>query len=119
MNKTTYPTIGFIGAGNMASAIIGGLLAKGYPAEQLWASDPSAERLQQVKHELNIQVSADNTAVVSCVDVLVFAVKPQVLGEVAKSLQSAIAKKQPLVVSIAAGIMSTSVSNWLGGGRRQ
>ena len=98
----------------MASAIIGGLLAKGYPAERIWASDPSAEKLQQMADDWGISISDDNQAVTSASEVLVLAVKPQVLGEVATALKPALVQKQPLVISIAAGIMVESMERWLG-----
>ncbi len=113
-NSTNYPPLGFIGAGNMASAIIGGLLAEGYPAERIWATDPSAEKLQQMQAEWGINTTADNEEAVSQVEVLVLAVKPQILGQVCRDLQAAVAASRPLVISIAAGIMAESLERWLG-----
>ncbi len=110
----SYPVLGFIGAGNMASAIIGGLLAKGYPAESIWASDPSAEKLQQMQADWGIRTSVDNQQVAADAEVLVLAVKPQVLGEVAKGLQAVASTNKPLIISIAAGIMVDSLERWLG-----
>ncbi|MEH6811816.1 MAG: pyrroline-5-carboxylate reductase [Motiliproteus sp.] len=110
----SYPVLGFIGAGNMASAIIGGLLAKGYPAAKIWASDPSPEKLQQMSAEWGIQTSTENQQVAADAEVLILAVKPQVLGEVAKGLQASVSANNPLVVSIAAGVMVDSLERWLG-----
>ena len=80
--------IGFIGAGNMATALIKGILATGYSAEQILACDPSAEQLQALQNglgEYQINTSTDNQAAKNC-DILVLAVKPQILPEVAKNL---------------------------------
>ncbi len=112
--EMSYPVLGFIGAGNMASAIIGGLLAKDYPADKIWASDPSAEKLQQMAGEWGIQTSGDNQQLAEEADVLILAVKPQVLNQVAKAMQAQISRNKPLVVSIAAGIMTESMERWLG-----
>ena len=74
------PALGFIGAGNMASAIISGLLSEGYPPQKIWATDTSEDRLQQLKSEWGIHTTTDNQEAASSVDVLVLAVKPQVSG---------------------------------------
>lgn len=107
------PTITFIGAGNMAKSIIGGLIAKGYPAQNIIASDPMNENLQSLNAMYSIQTTQDNIQAASQADVIILAVKPQVLKKVAQPLQPALSH-QPVIVSIAAGISSQSLSNWLG-----
>ena len=107
-----HVNIGFIGGGNMAHSLIGGLIADGIEAEHIWVSDPSAERLQQLRQEFSIQCDADNTAVCSACDVIVLAVKPQVLKEVCSGLGSSIDKQ--LVISIAAGVRGDAICHWLG-----
>ena len=116
MSDINYPTIGFIGAGNMAAAIIGGLLAEGYPAKHIWATDPSAERLQQLEADWGINTCVDNQQAAAKVEVLVLAVKPQVLSSVAEGLKETVAKSKPLIISIAAGILCSSMESWLGQG---
>jgi pyrroline-5-carboxylate reductase len=107
-------TIAFIGAGNMASAIIGGLLRNGTPAQSITASDPSEEALKNLKTEHGICTTTDNAKACAHADIVVMAVKPQVLKMVAHGLMSSI-NDQALVISIAAGIGSENINDWLGG----
>ena len=104
--------IAFIGAGNMASSLIGGLIAKGMPANNIHASEPSVERRQQLQQDLAIQVHADNAEACAGVDVVVLAVKPQIMREVCQTLAPALQPGQ-LVISIAAGIVCSSLQHWL------
>ena len=107
--------IAFIGAGNMASSMIGGLLAQGFPADRIRAADP-AEACRASAAALGIGVSADNAAAIADADIVVLAVKPQVMQQVLEPLASTVQARRPLVVSIAAGITSDSIDRWLGGG---
>lgn len=111
---TQFPTLAFIGAGNMARAIIGGLLNNGYPAEKIWACEPQAERLQDLADQ-GLQVTTDNNQAVSQVDIVVLAVKPQILKPVCTDLAASAAQNRPLFISVAAGITSDSINQWLGG----
>jgi pyrroline-5-carboxylate reductase len=106
--------IAFIGAGNMAAALIGGLIADGTPADRITASDPSAERLTALAGS-GIRTSQDNNAAASKADVLVLAVKPQLLREVCAGLADTVRAKKPLVISIAAGVRTDELADWLGG----
>lgn len=106
--------IGFIGGGNMASSLISGLIASGHAPQQLWVSDINQDALKSLAENLNVNVSASNDDVINEADVIVLAVKPQVLSDVAKSASAMIRQKKPLVVSIAAGISQSSLSRWLG-----
>lgn len=108
------PVIAFIGAGNMARAIIGGLLENGFAATDIWASEPNAEHLQDLA-EQGLNVTSDNGAAVAAADIVVLAVKPQVMKAVATDLAGAVQSRQPLVVSIAAGINLDALQRWLGG----
>jgi len=110
MSKTR---IAFIGAGNMASSLIGGLLAKGLDAAQIRASDPGAETRTKVTAERGIEVFADNAQAVQDADVIVIAVKPQAMKAVCQDLRPHL-KPHQLLVSIAAGITCASLLNWLG-----
>ncbi|MDP3877368.1 MAG: pyrroline-5-carboxylate reductase [Methylobacter sp.] len=106
--------IGFIGGGNMASSLINGLIASGHAPEQIWVSDINPDTLTALKHDLNVNTSANNDDVINATDVVVLAVKPQTLGAVAQSIAALVQQKQSLVVSIAAGINQNSLSRWLG-----
>lgn len=110
MSKTR---IAFIGAGNMAASLIGGLRAKGLDADRIRASDPGAETRARVNAEHGIDVFADNADAVQGADVVVLAVKPQAMKAVCEALRPSLAPNQ-LVVSIAAGITCASMTRWLG-----
>ncbi len=106
--------IAFVGAGNMARSLIGGLLARGYPAEQISCSDPFAESLQLAAALGPIRTASDNNAVLADADVVVLAVKPQVMEQVLSPLHAVLQQRQPLLVSIAAGITIESMVRWSG-----
>lgn len=108
-------TIGFIGAGNMARSLAGGLLANGWSAKQLLLAEPDPDQRRGAEQALGLKTFDDNRAVAAGADVLVLAVKPQVLHTVATDLAAAVQRKQPLVVSIAAGIRIADIERWLGG----
>ncbi|MPW43567.1 pyrroline-5-carboxylate reductase [Acinetobacter guerrae] len=100
MNATLNSNITFIGGGNMAQALIGGLLARGLPTTRIMVSDP-VEAIRQLLHEKEIQTVDDNVKAIKNADVVVLAVKPQVLGAVLKPLHGLFEGK--LIVSIIAG----------------
>jgi pyrroline-5-carboxylate reductase len=106
--------IGFIGGGNMASSLIKGLIASDHAAHSLWVSDINADVLSTLTEKLGINSTSNNDELVNAVDVVVLAVKPQSLADVAKHIAPLVQQKQPLVVSIAAGISQNSLSLWLG-----
>jgi pyrroline-5-carboxylate reductase len=109
-------TLGFIGAGNMASSLVAGLWADGYPAEKIWVSDLDKEKLASLASRFNVHTTTDNHAVADAAQILVLAVKPQVLREVALDLASSIQRSKPLVISLAAGVTEAAIESWLGGG---
>ena len=107
--------IAFIGAGNMAGALIGGLIADGVPPGHLIATDPSADKCSALSAATGIRTLQDNGAAAAMADTLVLAVKPQILREVAEALAATVQQRRPLVISIAAGIRCDSLQAWLGG----
>lgn len=98
----------------MASSLITGLIASGHSPSQIWVSDINQDALKTLANNLNINISVANEAVIEEVEVVVLAIKPQVLREVAENCAAIIRKKRPLVVSIAAGVTQESLSRWLG-----
>lgn len=107
-------SIGFIGGGNMAAAIVRGLVAAGVAPRQISVTDPqpaARERISAIA--AGIATGTDNAAVAATADVLVLAVKPQVLADVCATLAPA-RKPGQLVVSIAAGVRLSSLAAWLG-----
>ncbi len=106
--------IGFIGGGNMASSLMNGLIASGHSPQQLWVSDINKDQLASLAANLQVNIAPDNETVIHEAEVVVLAVKPQVLRQVAESVAGLVQQKKPLVVSIAAGITQASLSSWLG-----
>ena len=111
---TTSPKITFIGAGNMASAIIGGLIQNGQNAANITAADPYQPQLDKVSTEFGIQTNANNEQAVSQANILVLAVKPQQMQQVCEGIKTQIQVTQPLIISIAAGITTDMFHTWLG-----
>jgi pyrroline-5-carboxylate reductase len=109
------PTIAFIGAGNMASSIIGGLIATGFKADNIIATARHAETLAQLSSNTAVRTTTDNDEAVANADVVVLAVKPQVMRPVAEALANSAQQRKPLIISVAAGIESNSLDQWLGG----
>jgi len=107
------PTIAFIGGGNMATSLIGGLIANGFDPACIRASDPQADGRARLEREFAIATSADNSAICTGADFIVLAVKPQILKTVAQGIAASLGNN-PVVVSIAAGIPVSALQEWLG-----
>lgn len=105
--------ITFIGAGNMAYSLIGGLIKQGFAAENITAADPYLPSLEKVA-TLGVNTTQDNTEAVANADAVVLAIKPQVMQSIVEPLKDILAQKQPLLISIAAGIEIGSLSQWAG-----
>lgn len=103
----------FIGAGNMARSLIGGMVNSGYDPAHIWASDPNAESLAALKQFGAIHTSTSNAESVTQAEVIVFAIKPQQLPTVAQQIQPLINTRQQLGISIAAGIRLPDIQRWL------
>ena len=111
MNNTTLT---FIGGGNMAGSLIGGLIADDWDPARIRVADTSTQRLEQLSQQFPIRTTTSNTDAADQADIIVLAVKPQVIKSVAQELADIVAQQQPLVVSIAAGIPASALGNWLG-----
>jgi len=98
----------FIGGGNMAQALIGGLISRGLPPTRITVSDP-VEQIRQLLQEKEVHVTQDNVAAIKNADVVVLAVKPQVLATVLRPLKGLLSDK--LVISIIAGAEIQTISN--------
>ncbi|MCK4704173.1 MAG: pyrroline-5-carboxylate reductase [Gammaproteobacteria bacterium] len=109
-------SIAFIGGGNMASSLIGGLISSSEQSINILVAEPDAEQRKQLTQQFDIQATEENTDTLSA-DVVVLAVKPQLLQAVCRALSEALKKsnKQPLFISIAAGVRSADINRWLGG----
>ena len=99
----------------MAESLIGGLLASGHKSSLISVSEPEESRRSRLLADYDVDCVEDNTELVERADLLLFAVKPQLLQQVAQPLRNSIQAKQPLIISIAAGIRSADLEQWLGG----
>jgi pyrroline-5-carboxylate reductase len=112
----TRQTVGFIGGGNMARAIAGGLIRSGFGAENIFISTPRAEQQALLQREFpGTAITGDNCVVAANAGNLLLAVKPQILRSVCGELKAAVQQRKPLVISIAAGPTVGDIDNWLGG----
>ncbi len=108
--------IAFIGGGNMATSLIGGLLADHVSSTRLCVADRDPAQRERLAAQFGVRTSEDNAACAEDAEAIVLAVKPQVLHEVCKDLIDTVQRNQPLVVSVAAGVRTDSLRRWLGGG---
>jgi pyrroline-5-carboxylate reductase len=112
-SPTIMNKIAFIGGGRMAEAMIGGLLSgEVCSAESIWAADPAAERRDHLKSQFGIRVGPTNREAVVWADVVVLAVKPQMLPAVLSELGPTLA--HALVISIVAGVMIRTIEEQTG-----
>ena len=116
MNAKNSPipdqNIAFIGGGNMASAIIGGLLKRGLPASHIQVVEPFAEQRATLIQQFGVAVSESPEAALSRASLVVWAVKPQTFKEAAGQASPHV--QAALHLSVAAGIRSDSIARWLG-----
>ena len=107
--------IAFIGGGNMARSLIGGMIATGISNQNISVSEPKADLRKKLNEDFGVNALEENSSAVMGADVVVFAVKPQILQDVATSLSSLVTKARPLLISVAAGVTSSSIERWVGG----
>lgn len=105
--------IGFIGAGNMAGSLIRGLVAKGVKSANIWAADVDSHKLDQIRSACHIQ-TAPNAELAELVDVIILAVKPQVMKSVCLDLARSLQSRKVLLISVAAGITLDHMLKWFG-----
>ncbi len=115
LNNNSTGNISFIGGGNMARSLIGGLVADGCDPATIWVSDNNDEQRLQLQRQFQIHTSDSNIEAANAADILILAVKPQVMRSVTAELCESVQRKKPLVISIAAGLRETDINRWLGG----
>jgi pyrroline-5-carboxylate reductase len=108
--------IGFLGGGNMARALIGGLLARGTRASDVSVGEPAAQARLLLAQDFNVTVSADNHVAIADCALVIIAVKPQEAGKVLGALTPVLQGTRPVLLSIAAGIPIASLKRWAGPG---
>lgn len=110
----SLPTVVFIGGGNMARSLVGGLLAGGADPSAIRVADPNADARAALASSFGVPTFASAAEAVEGAATWVFAVKPQVMRAVCTDLAATAQQARPLVVSIAAGITSAQIQRWLG-----
>jgi pyrroline-5-carboxylate reductase len=111
--RAKTPTVGFIGGGNMARSLIGGLLQDGYPAKAIQVCDPDPAQCARLLAQFNIKAETNAAAILDRCECLVLAVKPQMMQTVLTEIREPTARSNPLLISIAAGIRVASLEKWL------
>lgn len=107
-------TIAFIGGGNMATSLIGGLIADGFDANKIWVADPDGEKLHRLAAQFPVQTTTDNVHAVKQAEIVVLAVKPQNIKQACDDIAVTLQAKNALLISIAAGIRKSALRAWLG-----
>jgi pyrroline-5-carboxylate reductase len=110
------PRIGFLGGGNMARALIGGLIARGTPPALISVGEPFPSAREQLLRDFKVQAGADNRSAIEGCALIILAVKPQEAGKVLRPLAAPLQGGHPVLLSIAAGIRIASLSAWAGAG---
>ena len=108
-------TIAFIGCGNMSRSLIGGLIANGVKPEQLLATDLDSNQREAISEQFKISTLENNNEAITKADVVLLAVKPQVMHSVVSEIAESIKGTSKLIISIAAGVKLDSIIEWLGG----
>jgi pyrroline-5-carboxylate reductase len=108
-------TIAFIGGGNMARALIGGLIARGRAAQSIVVADPLDAQLDALRSAYEVRVTRDNGAALRGASIVVLAVKPQELRAVVTSMREELLANRPLLISVAAGVRTSAIQRWAGG----
>ena len=115
MSAPSNISITFIGGGNMARSLIGGLIQKGWSAQKINVSEPVTVLADGLAKDFSVATYSDNADACAATNIWVFAVKPQVIKTVCQQLSSLAQTNKPLIISIAAGITSQQLDLWLGG----
>ncbi|MCD9030764.1 pyrroline-5-carboxylate reductase [Luteimonas sp. Y-2-2-4F] len=108
--------VAFVGGGNMARSLIGGLVGGGRPAAAIRVAEPGEDKRRALAADFGVQVFADAASAADGASVWVLSVKPQAMREVCTGLAALARAQRPLVVSIAAGITLAQLARWLGDG---
>jgi pyrroline-5-carboxylate reductase len=106
--------LAFVGGGNMAAALIGGLTKRGLPSERIVVADPSSEQLERLVRDYGVRRAPDNASAALGAEVVVLAVKPQQMRAASLALSPHLAVTRPLVISVAAGIPHAALARWFG-----
>ena len=106
--------IAFIGGGNMARSLIGGLLTDGVAPERIWVADPDEAALHTHQTRYGVHTTTDNRHAAAQAEVVVLAVKPQIAKDAAHMLTDVVRQRPVMIISVAAGIREATLRTWLG-----
>lgn len=109
-----HPNITLIGAGNMGASFLGGLIKNNYSPEHIWISDTNIHKLTALQEQFGVHVTENNLDAINTADIIILAVKPPFVKQVASEIAQNVQLRKPLVLSIAAGIPISSLERWLG-----
>jgi len=107
----------FIGGGNMASSLIGGLIGNNYPIANIAVSDLNQNQLTHLSEVFGIITTTETKQVCAEADIIILAVKPQALQVVCEQLAQCDTKPECLFISVAAGVRESDINRWLGGNK--
>ncbi len=110
---TMYRKIGIIGGGNMGSALIGGLYAKGVASMNMIVADTNPQTCKNLSEKWGVATTHEPSEMAADVDILVLAVKPQHMKDLILDLNAKVNSTKTLLISIAAGITTTQIKRWL------
>jgi pyrroline-5-carboxylate reductase len=113
-NLGNMTRIAFIGGGNMARSLIGGLLKTGVPAANLRVAEPQPQAREALGRDFRVATYTDNRLAVEDADVIVLAVKPQVMPAIYNEMRDTLQRNRPLLISIAAGVRLDQLERWFG-----
>jgi pyrroline-5-carboxylate reductase len=106
--------VGFVGGGNMGEALIRGLVESNVvPGDRILLADVRADRVRQLADQFGLRAAAGNAALVSAADVVILAVKPQIMAAVLREIMPALTSR-PLLISLAAGVSTATIQSVLG-----
>ncbi|MFZ1724894.1 MAG: pyrroline-5-carboxylate reductase, partial [Dokdonella sp.] len=108
--------LAFVGGGNMARSLIGALVRSGIPASGISVAEPNESLRRQLAEDFGVKVFSEGSEAVRGADIVLLAVKPQVMRTVCVDIADAVAARRPLIISIAAGLRIAQIDRWLGGG---
>lgn len=114
MNITMFPNISFIGGGNMAGSLIGGMIADGCPPGNITVAEPDAVKLADLHKAFGVNTHTNNNLAIASAQVVILAIKPQIMQPVCRDMAASVQQHKPLIISIAAGIRSHDIDRWLG-----
>ncbi len=107
--------IAILGAGNMGSSLLGGLIQNGYSSSTITITDPDEKKLHTLQEQFKVNITTQNDEAIKHASLIILAVKPQIMKSVLANLIGTVQTTKPLILSIAAGIRVDSIQHWLGG----